>query len=250
MACKKRKSAHSLNRSSQKNHSTQRFYTPFARLDQHLATISRSTAESQSTLSEPAPVSRKQEETELFREAMSDVMPLPGNRPRRVPPAAPTKVLPRFLAEEELEVYSCLVDLVSGDMPFELSYSDEYVDGAVVGLSPAILKKLRHGDLSYQSYLDLHGYNRYEAREVVTRFVCQSFASKRRCLLIIPGRGLNSRNKQPVLKEHLVRWLTRAPLKRMILAFASARSWDGGAGAFYVLLRRNKGKAPVVSPVV
>jgi len=69
-----------------------------------------------------------------------------------------------------------------------------------------------------------------------------------RCILIVCGRGLNSAGRQPVLKQNLVTWLTRAPLKRIVLAFACARSRDGGAGAFYVLVRRNKGKAPFVCP--
>ena len=155
---------------------------------------------------------------------------------------------PRFLAREEAEVFARLMDLVSGEGPFELVCSDEYVDGAVVGLSPEILTKLRKGDFSYQEYIDLHGCNRQQAREAVVRFVQEGFTKNWRCLLIVSGRGLNSKDKEPVLKRHLVNWLTRAPLKRIVLAFASARSYDGGAGAFYVLLRRNEGKAPLVSP--
>jgi len=76
----------------------------------------------------------------------------------------------------------------------------------------------------------------------------ECFAARRRCVLIIAGRGLNSKDKEPVLKNNLPAWLTRAPLKRVVLAFASARSYDGGWGAFYVLLRKNEGKAPVVTP--
>ncbi len=250
MAYKKKRPARSLDRPSRKNPAKHRFYTPFKGLDQHLKNISRPSTPAPSSTVPPAAGASREDDSQLFRQAMVDVVPLSGNRRHRVPPAGPTKVPPRFLAQEELEAYAYLVDLVKGDSPFELSYSDEYIDGAVVGLSPAILKKLRQGDFSYQSYLDLHGYNRHEAREVVVRFVSRHFVQKRRCLLIIPGRGLNSKNKQAVLREHLVTWLTHAPLKKLVLAFASARSWDGGAGAFYVLLRRNKGRAPVVSPVV
>ncbi|MGV8075436.1 MAG: Smr/MutS family protein, partial [Syntrophobacteraceae bacterium] len=69
-----------------------------------------------------------------------------------------------------------------------------------------------------------------------------------RCVLVVPGRGLNSQDKQPVLKNGLIKWLTQTPLNRFVLAFASARSYDGGAGAFYVLLRRNPGKATFLVP--
>jgi DNA-nicking Smr family endonuclease len=89
---------------------------------------------------------------------------------------------------------------------------------------------------------------RIEARAAVTEFVLESFAQGCRCLLIVSGRGLNSQDKEPVLKQNLVIWLTQAPLKRVVLAFASARSHDGGAGAFYVLLRRNQGKVSFCVP--
>jgi DNA-nicking Smr family endonuclease len=57
-------------------------------------------------------------------------------------------------------------------------------------------------------------------------------------VLIIHGRGHNSREGIPVLKERLQVWLTRGRIGRHVLAFATARPQDGGAGAVYVLLRR------------
>jgi DNA-nicking Smr family endonuclease len=104
------------------------------------------------------------------------------------------------------------------------------------------MKKLRKGDFSYQDYVDLHGLNRAEARERTIHFIRRSFGVGLRCVLVVSGRGLNSQDKQPVLKKGLVTWLTQAPLKRIVLAFTSARAHDGGAGAFYVLLRKDQGK--------
>jgi DNA-nicking Smr family endonuclease len=179
---------------------------------------------------------------------MADVSPLQAGPVHKVPLRPPDREYPRFLAREEIEAYTRLVDLVAGDGPFELSSSDEYIDGAVLGISPKVLKKLREGYFSYQDSLDLHGLNREQAREEVRNFVMECFAARRRCVLIIAGRGLNSKDKEPVLKKHLITWFTRAPLKRVVLAFASARSYDGGWGAFYVLLRKNEGKAPLITP--
>ena len=165
-----------------------------------------------------------------------------------MPLRPPERQYPRFLAREEIEAYTQLVDLVAGEGPFELSCSDEYIDGAVLGISPEVLKKLRQGYFSYLDYLDLHGLNRQQARDELRDFIMDCFAAGRRCVLIIAGRGLKSKDKEPVLKNNLPIWLTRAPLKRVVLAFASARSYDGGWGAFYVLLRKNPGKAPLVTP--
>jgi DNA-nicking Smr family endonuclease len=249
MTVSKRKIARPISDSHQKKRCTQAFYTPFKDLDQQLTRICKShDIISHAYYSPPCPTESPEDPDLLFHTAMADVEPLCRDGQKRVPLPPRVEKAPCFLKEEDTDVFRHLVGLVSGEVPFELWYSDEYVDGAVLGLSPEIVKKLKKGDFSYQDYIDLHGCKREEARERVNRFVKRSFARKVRCILIISGRGLNSRERQPVLKQELVRWLTHAPLRRMVLAFASARSYDGGAGAFYVLLRRREEKAPFVMP--
>ncbi len=243
MGLSKKKTARSLRPSRRTKPSMQGFYTPFEGLDQHLREISRSRKVDKpiSLFARDEPVS-KDDEGEIFLRHMSDVIPLPQLQRERIPPPTPAQKPAKFLAREEEEVYAHLMGLVCGEVKFELSFSDEYTDGAVVGLSPEVLRKLKTGEFSYQDHVDLHGCKREEAREVVIQFIQECFGRGLRCVLIVSGRGLNSRDKIPVLKQGLVRWLTQSPLRRLILAFASARSCDGGAGAFYVLLRRNEQK--------
>jgi len=232
------------------------FYTPFQELDQ---LFGRTFSNGPKHLANPEPFTEKPsahfprikgeaDDDTLFLRAMDDVVPMAAEPHTKVPLRPAEREHPHFLAREEIDAYAQLVDLVAGEGPFELSGSDEYIDGAVLGISPKVLKKLREGYFSYQDTLDLHGLNREQAHEEVRRFIMECFAAKRRCVLIIAGRGLNSKDKEPVLKKNLVTWLTRAPLKRVVFAFASARSCDGGWGAFYVLLRKNEGKAPLLTP--
>lgn len=232
------------------------FYTPFEGLDQHLTPNFSNDSKRQRKhipvpeVKEPdPPVNEPESEESVFQRAMDGVDPLAAKKAKtRVPVGRPEKHQPRFLVREEMEAYAQLVDLVAGEGPFELSYSDEYVDGAVLGISPEVLRKLRTGYFSYQDHLDLHHLTRQQAKTEVIDFITESYAARRRCVLIIPGRGLNSKDKEPVLKNSLVAWLTHAPLKRLVLAFASARSYDGGWGAFYVLIRRNEDKGPILTP--
>ena len=79
---------------------------------------------------------------------------------------------------------------------------------------------------------------RDEAQVAVDRFVAAARTAGRRCVLIIHGRGHHSKDQVPVLKERIHAWLARGRLSKSVLAFASARPCDGGAGAVYVLLRR------------
>jgi DNA-nicking Smr family endonuclease len=55
-------------------------------------------------------------------------------------------------------------------------------------------------------------------------------------ILIIHGRGLSS-PADPVLKTKVIQWLSTGPWRKWVMAYASARLCDGGAGATYVLLR-------------
>jgi DNA-nicking Smr family endonuclease len=178
------------------------------------------------------------EEEYLFREAMADVETLDCKtaEPRKPGPlATPSR---RPLLEEELEAYAQLVDLVSGDGSFDIQYTDEYIEGVIVGADPELLAKLRRGDFSIQAHYDLHGMTAAEARQAVERFILSSVIKGLRCVLIIHGRGLNSQDQMPVLKERMSSWLKRGRLKRLVLAFATAQPCDGGAGAIYLLLRK------------
>jgi DNA-nicking Smr family endonuclease len=239
-------------RRSTRHKSPSNFYTPFKELDQ-LFGPHFSTRRDQLDTSAGKPtfyideIKGETDDRSLFHAAMAGVSPLRAGAGVKVPLRS-TRKSPRFLAEEEMQAYAQLVDLVAGEGPFELSNSDEYIDGAVVGISPEVLKKLREGYFSHQDYLDLHGLNRQEARQEVRDFLMESFAARTRCVLIIAGRGLNSKDREPVLKKSLVTWFLKAPLKRVVLAFASARSHDGVWGAFYVLLRKSEDKAPLLTP--
>ncbi len=249
MAAKKDRTHRSKPRSPDRSRHAQAFYTPFHGLDQQFPqTISSQNPPPEAKGGSAGQADHEEDPDLLFRDAMADVKPLRSRKPQPLLLPSVTKNPPRFLAQEDAEVHRHLVELVRGEAPFELWCSDEYVDGAVVGLSPDLIKNLKQGLFSYQDFVDLHGCIREEARQKVNDFVRCSFARRYRCVLIVSGRGLNSREREPVLKQQLVHWLTHAPLRRMVLAFASARSYDGGAGAFYVLLRRKEGKAPFVLP--
>lgn len=150
------------------------------------------------------------------------------------------KTNPRLpeLIDDNAEALAQLSDLVAGDGPLSMTGSDESFEGASPGVDPNLLRSLRRGDFSVQDRLDLHGKTQREAQAQVERFLSDSRRAKKRCVLIVHGRGLNSKDQVPVLKDAVRGWLSQKRLERMVLAFATARPQDGGAGAVYVLLRR------------
>src|SRR5438552_3972103 len=135
--------------------------------------------------------------------------------------------------------------LARGAARFDISDTREYVEGAIVGLDPRVLRRLRRGDFAWQDHLYLHGMTSATARVAVDRFLAESVALGHRCVLIVHGRGRNSKDQTPVLKERLKSWLARGRAARIVLGFTTARPCDGGAGALYVLLRRDRRRRPI-----
>ncbi len=185
------------------------------------------------------------DEVGSFAAAMADVRRLRADP--RVDAPAPTTLTTRVTIDEDAEALGALSALVDGTGDFDISDSTEYVEGAVVGFDPRILRRLRRGEFAYQAMIDLHGMSAAAARVEVERFVSQSLAAGHRVVLIVHGRGHNSKDNVPVLKERLKSWLARGRIGRATLAFTSARPADGGTGALYVLLRRRRGpKEPIM----
>ena len=171
-----------------------------------------------------------------FLRAMQGVKPL-EKKGRDIAPVRARHAVDPVTEDDSLEVLS---KLVSGQVQFDIEHSDEYIQGYVQGINLKTFRKLKTGTLSIQAHLDLHGLNTMQARTRLLNFMREQYISTRKCVLIIPGRGRNSPLGSPVLRSEVQSWLTREPLKRIVLAFCTARPEHGGTGAFYVLLRDYK----------
>jgi DNA-nicking Smr family endonuclease len=211
---------------------------PFAALKPRGARQPERPAQKRAPHPPPAPRETVSDE-DLFQRAMADVTPLPPAR-RAVRPAPPRSTPLAARPDETAEALAELCDLVSGDAPFDISHSSEFVEGCAAGVDARLLRRLRRGEFAYQSHLDLHGMSSAQARDAVDVFLRRAVRLGQRCVLIVHGRGLNSKDQVPVLKGRLTAWLGRGSWSRMVLAFTTARQCDGGLGALYVLLRRRR----------
>jgi DNA-nicking Smr family endonuclease len=146
--------------------------------------------------------------------------------------------VPEQIWHPDLEALDELRALVAGDIPFDIADSDEFIEGRVSSVDAGTVRKLRRGEYAVQGHLDLHGLTRDEAKSTVEAFLRASRNGGKRCVLLVHGRGIHSKDQIPVLKEALRTWLATARFGRHVLAFATAQPVDGGAGAIYVLLRR------------
>ena len=97
--------------------------------------------------------------------------------------------------------------------------------------------------------IDLHGYTLEQANKAIKSFVKNSYLEKINKLIVVTGKGLRSQNeKDPyvskdlsILKYSVPEFLsTNKSLMNIIYEIKDAKIEDGGAGAFYIYLKKNK----------
>ncbi|BCB27183.1 hypothetical protein SKTS_20690 [Sulfurimicrobium lacus] len=167
----------------------------------------------------------------LFRTAVGDARPLRHGARFLHPPRKP-KPIPLQSQRDQREV---LPDSLSDHVYWADSLeSGEELAFLRPGLQSAVLRKLRRGHWVPQGELDLHGLTVAEAKVELIGFLHHCQKNSLRCVRIIHGKGLRSKNREPVLKNKVAHWLMQ---RDEILAFCQAKAADGGGGAMLVLLK-------------
>jgi DNA-nicking Smr family endonuclease len=238
-------------RDSKENHASfapqKVFASPFQNLKSLLKSFpslrsSAHTVPPTAALSKAArPTESEAEPEELFRQAMTGVRPL--ERPDHYRQPSKPSACRAATVDEDADVLAALCELVSGSGAFDITQTAEYVEGRRVGLDPRVVNKLRRGEFAIQAHIDLHGMTRAVAKQALSEFITRSVRNGHHSVLVVSGRGLRSPGGQPVIKHAVTYWLSHGQLSAHVLAFASARPADGGAGAMYVLLRRERRRA-------
>src|SRR5215469_6082287 len=181
------------------------FASPFKDLKKLLGERALAASEAKKAAPPPRPPEPTAEsDDQAFLRALDGVRPLSNGRSR----IGVEPSVNHTIVSEDAEVLAQLYDLVTG-----------------------------------QGHFDLHGMIQPAAKEALRLFIVESVRKGHRAVLIVHGRGLGSPGGQPVLKHAVSQWLA-GTLGGHVLAFTTARQQDGGAGAMYVLLRREKRRGP------
>jgi len=170
------------------------------------------------------------DESSLFRASIGDIRLLPDNGKTVFPPDLPWPVL----RQNRTDTNPLSTDSLSDHIPQELTETEAEFFFQRSGVAPLTMKKLRRGYWTIQAELDLHGMTSDEARASLIGFLDECKQLGLRCVRVIHGKGLSSRNREPVLKLKTGSWLMQ---RDEVLAFCQARPMDGGSGAVIVLLK-------------
>ena len=97
--------------------------------------------------------------------------------------------------------------------------------------------------------IDLHGYTLEEANKTIEEVIHKSFKEKINKLIVVTGKGLHSQNdKDPYVSKELGILKYSVPefiennknLMSIINEIKDASIEDGGSGAFYIFLKKNR----------
>ena len=97
--------------------------------------------------------------------------------------------------------------------------------------------------------IDLHGYSLEEANNSIENFIVASYQENINKLIVVTGKGIHSQNeKDPYVSKDLSILKYSVPefisnnknLMKIIYEMKDAKIEDGGSGAFYIFLRKNK----------
>lgn len=189
------------------------------------------------------------EELELWQQVARSAQRLPG-RPLRDerPLTKPSAAKPAQKADPVLLEPFTLGTSSSGrseTYTAPMSVGDRLAK-APVKMDAKSFGKLKRGKLVPEARIDLHGMTLDQAHPELNRFVLNAYTRGLRLVLVITGKGQRHDPydvmplRRGVLKQQVPQWLRMAPLSSAVLQVSEAHQRHGGAGAYYVYLRRQR----------
>ena len=171
----------------------------------------------------------ERDEADLFRRSVGDVTPVRQDR-IHPSPDKPEPIAAQRLADEA----AVIKEMAEGFFDTEAAETGEELLYKTPGVQDKVFRKLRRGQFAVTAELDLHGYTVQHAKDCLSDFLKQCVKRNQRCVRVIHGKGLRSRQGRPTIKSRIGKWLQQ---RQEVLAYCSARQVDGGTGAIYILLK-------------
>ncbi|MCB1985739.1 MAG: Smr/MutS family protein [Burkholderiales bacterium] len=168
----------------------------------------------------------------LFRAAMQDVAPITASDKTILKPLKPEPVPRRKSTCEQF----CEFDTDTSEFTLEIEAGDGW-SFIRPGVSRQTLRRLKRGYWPIQDSLDLHGFTQEAAKRQMEAFLNGAQKRNFRCVQIIHGKGLSSKDRTPVIKNNIGNWLAQ---HQIVLAFCQAGPENGGGGAVMVLLKAQR----------
>ncbi len=185
------------------------------------------------------------DELELWQQVATSADPL-HNRPKPVEPELPKKIArPKPKEKQPLSPFA-LGDKAVRQTETHVfpQTTSQRVKAVPLQMDNKAYTRMKRGKLAPEARIDLHGMTLDQAHPELIRFILTSQARGLRLVLVITGKGSREDPYDPmprrrgVLKSQVPQWMRMVPISQAILQVAEAHQRHGGAGAYYVYLKR------------
>ena len=173
------------------------------------------------------------DELELWGKVTDSVRPLPGKRLRRV-------VADKPRVEPEGAVPGNGVSVVPGPAlptPRPVRRPVDYLDKSWE-------RRISGGTLNPDFTIDLHGHTLDAAHRRLSSALAGAISHRARCVLVITGKPRSGptapgERARGAIRAEIGHWIATSPHADAIASVRTAHPRHGGAGALYIILRRN-----------
>jgi len=176
----------------------------------------------------------QQQDKQLFSEAVSGITPLVQDK--IIPlseknPSIDVKTSKSRRADDTANIDDNLSRLSDGYDPFEDDQQRYNLNYHQVSISKRRFNDFKKGRFNQELLLDLHGFNKNQARIELATFLQHCQVHQLSKVAIMPGYG------EGILRSSLNLWLRQLP---QVLAFAESPQRSGGKGVIRLLLTRTQ----------
>lgn len=169
----------------------------------------------------------------LWARVLDSVRPLPGRKRPAVPVEPPA---PQSRPAKPIPL-----------PPVQTAAPSDRRHGTGTTLDGTWDRRLDRGQIVPDSTIDLHGNTLHSAYLRLDRALEQAIAAGDRVLLIVTGKPPRPGSERPhargAIREAIGDWIAGSRHARSIAAVRSAHPRHGGAGALYIIIRRNRSVA-------
>ena len=183
------------------------------------------------------------EEIDLWLQVTKSITPRPGSRLPQSPSIGAQSPARAEISNSEARPSASdeSADAVRNG-PFPKSHKSS----TLAPLDRSLRQKLARGRAAPDAVIDLHGFHRQEAYTALRSFLTRAQSEGARIVLVVTGKGerltvendLGESKTPGILRQSVPRWLREPFFQPLIAGFESAQRPHGGAGAYYVHLRR------------
>ena len=174
------------------------------------------------------PNKEDQNDLQMFQDAVSDITPLSQDKvvhPRRpVKQARTSQEKNRHSSKEKRRINAAFQFSDGFEAWFDPAQPLKFSRSKTLS---GEVKRLRRGEYPPDITLDLHGYNREDAKWEIAEFLHVAIKHHHYCVCIVHGIGSR------ILKQQIPNWLVQHP---NVLGFHEAPLEWGGKGALLILL--------------